>query len=224
MPRPQTEKPVLYSAMEVAHLCGVVNQTAINWIRNKYIKAFQTPGGQFRVYPDDLFTFMNLRGMRIPESLRAQIAPKHASKIPDDHSAVIPKASPLTAELVIAASEGLCAVLSQFLQAQLACLPVYTTTSLFEAGMLFATTQPRCMILDFSGTAAQSNQDWHFIYKTVSKHSSKTSLIVLEEASQLQGHEQPAPGGTTVLEKPIHLDALCALVKKAMQKKTKPTK
>ena len=42
-------KSVVYSALEVANICGVVNQTAINWIRNKHLKAFSTPGGQFRV-------------------------------------------------------------------------------------------------------------------------------------------------------------------------------
>ncbi|MDR2747514.1 MAG: histidine kinase, partial [Treponema sp.] len=32
----------MYSALEVANICGVVNQTAINWIRNGYLKAFVT--------------------------------------------------------------------------------------------------------------------------------------------------------------------------------------
>ena len=43
----------MYSALEVANMCGVVNQTAINWIRNGYLKAFNTPGGQYRVIIDD---------------------------------------------------------------------------------------------------------------------------------------------------------------------------
>lgn len=59
----------IYSALEVANLCGVVNQTAINWIRNGYLKAFNTPGGQYRIYKDDLVEFIRNRGMRIPESL-----------------------------------------------------------------------------------------------------------------------------------------------------------
>lgn len=55
----KAKKVVVYSALEVANICGVVNQTAINWIRNGYLKAFQTPGGQFRVYVDDLVFFMH---------------------------------------------------------------------------------------------------------------------------------------------------------------------
>ena len=51
------EKPQIYSALEVANICGVVNQTAINWIKANYLKAFKTPGGQYRVYPEDLVNF-----------------------------------------------------------------------------------------------------------------------------------------------------------------------
>jgi len=59
----------IYSALEVANMCGVVNQTAINWIRNGHLKAFNTPGGQYRIYKDDLLAFIEKRGMRIPEAL-----------------------------------------------------------------------------------------------------------------------------------------------------------
>ena len=48
-------KTIVYSALEVANICGVVNQTAINWIRNGYLKAFSTPGGQYRIYLDDYY-------------------------------------------------------------------------------------------------------------------------------------------------------------------------
>jgi excisionase family DNA binding protein len=53
----------IYSALEVANICGVVNQTAINWIRNGHLKAFVTPGGQYRVYEEDLSSFLTSRGM-----------------------------------------------------------------------------------------------------------------------------------------------------------------
>jgi CheY-like chemotaxis protein len=53
----------IYSALEVANICGVVNQTAINWIRNGYLKAFITPGGQYRVYEEDLSGFLAGWGM-----------------------------------------------------------------------------------------------------------------------------------------------------------------
>jgi excisionase family DNA binding protein len=59
-----SQKVRIFSALEVANICGVVNQTAINWIRNGHLKAFTTPGGQYRVYADDLSDFLDKRGMR----------------------------------------------------------------------------------------------------------------------------------------------------------------
>ena len=53
----------IFSALEVANICGVVNQTAINWIRNGHLKAFTTPGGQYRIYAKDLAAFLDTRGM-----------------------------------------------------------------------------------------------------------------------------------------------------------------
>ncbi|HVO39244.1 MAG TPA: helix-turn-helix domain-containing protein, partial [Spirochaetia bacterium] len=68
------EKKVrIYSALEVADICGVVNQTAINWIKNGFLKAFMTPGGQYRVYAEDLLEFLTSRGMRIPKELENKV-------------------------------------------------------------------------------------------------------------------------------------------------------
>jgi excisionase family DNA binding protein len=53
----------IFSALEVANICGVVNQTAINWIRNGHLDAFTTPGGQYRIYAKDLAAFLDKRGM-----------------------------------------------------------------------------------------------------------------------------------------------------------------
>lgn len=64
------EKIKVYSALEIAKMCGVVNQTVINWITKGHIESFRTPGGQYRVYPDVLRAFMESNGMRIPEELQ----------------------------------------------------------------------------------------------------------------------------------------------------------
>jgi excisionase family DNA binding protein len=56
-------KVKIFSALEVANICGVVNQTAINWIKNGHLKAFTTPGGQYRIYAKDLAAFLDNRGM-----------------------------------------------------------------------------------------------------------------------------------------------------------------
>jgi excisionase family DNA binding protein len=63
----------IFSALEVANICGVVNQTAINWIRSGHLKAFTTPGGQYRVYAEDLSVFLSKRGMRVPDDVARTI-------------------------------------------------------------------------------------------------------------------------------------------------------
>jgi excisionase family DNA binding protein len=66
----RNEKKIrIFSALEVANICGVVNQTAINWIRSGHLKAFTTPGGQYRVYAEDLSEFLEKRGMRVPDDV-----------------------------------------------------------------------------------------------------------------------------------------------------------
>jgi len=62
-----------FSALEVAKLCGVVNQTSINWIRNEQLKAFTTPGGQYRIYAQDLVIFLKSHNMRVPDELRQEL-------------------------------------------------------------------------------------------------------------------------------------------------------
>lgn len=75
------KKTKLYSALEVANICGVVNQTAINWIRKGTIKAFTTPGGQYRIYPNDLAQFLVENNMRVPEELVEFLqSPENAAK------------------------------------------------------------------------------------------------------------------------------------------------
>lgn len=79
-----------YSALEVANICGVVNQTAINWIKKDYLKAFTTPGGQYRIYGEELAAFMLERGMKIPHELSRLVHPDGKSVLlieDDDHFA-----------------------------------------------------------------------------------------------------------------------------------------
>lgn len=67
-------KERVFSAHEVANICGVVNQTAINWIDKGHLDAFRTPGGQYRVYPDVLGKFLQRQGIRLPKELQEILA------------------------------------------------------------------------------------------------------------------------------------------------------
>jgi len=58
------------STGEVAKLCNVSHSTAFRWINSGKLKAYGTPGGQFKVKPEDLFYFMKSHKMIIPKELR----------------------------------------------------------------------------------------------------------------------------------------------------------
>ncbi len=132
MPRNEN-KPVMFSALEVAKLCGVVNQTAINWIRNKHLKAFNTPGGQFRVYPEDLIEFMTSRNIQVPAELRelcssALNGPKSLLIVDDDR--------------------GLNTVVAKYIEKKFESITVYQAFDGFEAGSIMTEKQPGILLLD----------------------------------------------------------------------------
>jgi two-component system, OmpR family, response regulator len=128
------EKPVIYSALEVANICGVVNQTAINWINNGYLKAFKTPGGQYRVYPDDLVDFMSGRNMHIPMKLLSACTNRTAY-----NSGTI---------LIIDDDKTFNTLIASFVCGKFPSLEVIQAYDGFEAGVQISSKQPRCIILD----------------------------------------------------------------------------
>ncbi len=119
----------VYSALEVAKICGVVNQTAINWIKNGYLKAFKTPGGQFRVYPEDLLDFMKKRSMKIPEGVFDSPEEKDTVLIVDDDRAFN-------------------SVLKQFIESKLPSVTVFQAFDGFEAGYSLERIKPSVLVLD----------------------------------------------------------------------------
>ena len=137
MSKKSDEKSVVYSALEVARICGVVNQTSINWIKNGHLKAFKTPGGQFRVYPDDLVEFMKMRDMRIPEEVVAQC--KNNSK--ETKKIKI---------LFVDDDESFNNVSVSLLQKSLPDAEIFQAFDGFEAGSMAVKKMPDCLILDLS--------------------------------------------------------------------------
>ncbi len=128
-----SSRTVVYSALEVANICGVVNQTAINWIRNGYLKAFSTPGGQYRVYLDDLVDFMNKRKMRIP----SELLDVYDQEVVSQQSV-----------LVVDDDKGLNSVISKYLEKADDRIVVYQAFDGFEAGAQLVDKKPRCVLLD----------------------------------------------------------------------------
>ena len=128
-------KTILYSALEVAKLCGVVNQTAINWIKNNHLKAFNTPGGQFRVYPEDLMEFMRSRNIQVPVEVRVACGEK---------------ISGCDSLIIVDDDRGLNSVVAKFISKKIPALPVYQAFDGFEAGSLMAEKQPSILLLDLN--------------------------------------------------------------------------
>jgi two-component system, OmpR family, response regulator len=127
-----TKKVRIFSALEVANLCGVVNQTAINWIRNGYLKAFTTPGGQYRIYAEDLMRFLDSRGMRVPPELEDRLREDL------DWASV----------LVVDDDAELNDLLKRWFERKLSSFTIHQAYDGFEAGRLIAEKRPGFVILD----------------------------------------------------------------------------
>ncbi|HTX72967.1 MAG TPA: response regulator [Rectinemataceae bacterium] len=126
------KKVRIFSALEVANLCGVVNQTAINWIRNGYLKAFTTPGGQYRIYAEDLMAFLDSRGMRVPPELEERF------KDDVDWSSI----------LVVDDDAELNDLLKRWFERKLGSYTIHQAYDGFEAGRLLAEKRPGFVVLD----------------------------------------------------------------------------
>jgi|UniRef100_A0A7C3EKH8 two-component system OmpR family response regulator len=122
----------IFSALEVANICGVVNQTAINWIRNGYLKAFTTPGGQYRVYAEDLKTFLDERGMRIPDELSELMQDEVEWKT----------------ILIVDDDTDLNGLMKKYLEKKLDGYMIYQAFDGFEAGKALANYRPGFIFLD----------------------------------------------------------------------------
>jgi excisionase family DNA binding protein len=123
----------IYSALEVANLCGVVNQTAINWIKNGHLKAFTTPGGQFRVYAEDLVAFLESRKMRIPAELDIEVNA-------DVDTGLV---------LIVDDDRDLNTILKRLVERKLSHLRVAQAFDGFEAGRIIAERHPALIFLDY---------------------------------------------------------------------------
>jgi two-component system OmpR family response regulator len=194
----------MFSALEVAGICGVVNQTAINWIKSGHLKAFQTPGGQYRVYADDLLSFLAEHGMRIPEGLLASTpgaaVDMHQVLIVDDDRAI----------------NG---VLKRFLQKGLPGHRFLQAYDGFEAGRLLAEHHPGVVILDIGLPGI----DGHVLCRKIKTDPSLGNPIVVAVTGLDESAEAPAirqEGADAFFAKPLDFSALCASIRELESART----
>jgi excisionase family DNA binding protein len=123
----------IFSALEVANLCGVVNQTTINWIKNGYLNAFTTPGGQYRVYSDELLKFLKSQGMRIPKELEK-----------------IQKENSNSTILIVEDDTEINELIKQYFEIKLPEYKILQAFDGFEAGRSVSEYKPIILILDIT--------------------------------------------------------------------------
>ncbi len=189
-----------FSALEVAKLCGVVNQTAINWIRGGHLKAFSTPGGQYRVYAEDLVTFLKERDMRVPEELKDELT------MPVDTGLA----------LIVDDDKDLNTILKRLLERRIEDLRVAQAYDGFEAGRIIAERHPAIVILDLNLPGV----DGFSLCRKIRSDESFGQPAVIAITGIGEEEAQPRmmeAGADAFFSKPLNFDALLAKMKELME-------
>ena len=160
----------IYSALEVAKLCGVVNQTSINWIKAGHLKAFKTPGGQYRVYPEDLADFMASRKMQIPQEVLDALSTQDGSQ-----SEKI---------LIVDDDKGINTVLAKYLEKTFEGVEIFQAFDGFEAGALCSQAKPG-FACEQRAPASKPSKAWNISRpsKFFSKYFARTELSPLSSST-----------------------------------------
>jgi excisionase family DNA binding protein len=190
-----SKKVRIFSALEVANLCGVVNQTAINWIHNGYLKAFMTPGGQYRIYAEDLMTFLNKRGMRVPPELEDQLN--------DDVD--------WNAVLIVDDDTELNDLLKRWFERKLSRFSIHQAFDGFEAGRLIAEMRPGFVVLDIDLPGVNG----HALCRKIKEDPvfGKPFIIAMTGLDRPEeGQKMLAEGADAFFAKPLDFEAVTASV------------
>lgn len=188
-------KERVYSAHEVANICGVVNQTAINWIDKGHLEAYQTPGGQYRVYADVLAKFLQKQNMRVPEELRQVLAEQ----------------AKIERVLIVDDDQEFNDMVKQYLDKRYPEFTVNQAYDGFDAGRAIADHKPDVVILDINLPGV----DGHKLTRQIKADDSLSRPIVIAITGMDQtGVEEKAreAGADGFLRKPLDLDTLPELV------------
>jgi len=191
-----------FSALEVAKLCGVVNQTAINWIRSGHLKAFTTPGGQYRVYAEDLVAFLKSRDMRIPDELRDDLT------MPVDTGLA----------LIVDDDKDLNTILKRLLERKIEDLRVAQAFDGFEAGRILAERHPAIVLLDINLPGV----DGISLCKKIRSDESLGQPAVIAMTGVAQEEAEPQmmqAGADAFFAKPLNFEALIAKTKDLLEQR-----
>jgi two-component system OmpR family response regulator len=185
----------IFSALEVADICGVVNQTAINWIKNGFLKAFMTPGGQYRVYADDLLKFLTSRGMRIPPEL-------------EERGGSQPEWERI---LIVDDDENINTLLKRFLAKKLPEFTILQAFDGYEAGRMVAEWRPGVILLDIN----LPGLDGHKLCRKIKADPSLGNPVVIAITGLTDGEVEQTilkEGADAFFQKPLDFDTVRAKI------------
>lgn len=195
----KTKRIQIFSALEVANLCGVVNQTAINWIRNGHLKAFNTPGGQYRIYKDDLLAFIKTRGMRVPEILQQGEPSANWNSL-----------------IVIDDDEALNNAIHSYFAKHLPDVTVYQSFDGFDAGAQLVEKKPGFVILDLALPGVVGQEICKRI-KTDPAFGRPFIIVITALSDEALEAEMLAMGADCFFRKPLTLSDILSSVTKAIE-------
>ncbi len=181
------------STAEAAKLVEVSVQSVANWINQGLLKAGKTPGGHRRIQVEHLVQFLREQNMRIPEELPQT---EHSILIVDDEPAV---AQYLAQEMAM-----------RFPKAS-----VLVANDGYAAGELVVSHRPRIVILDLMMPGMDGFAVCQRI-KADSRNSETCVIAVTAHANAEVAKRILSAGAIECLSKPVDIDRLEELVRKAM--------
>jgi excisionase family DNA binding protein len=189
------KKVKIFSALEVADICGVVNQTAINWIKNGFLKAFTTPGGQYRIYAEDLKEFLSTRGMRVPAEL-------------EEKGGDEPEWEKI---LIVDDDENINNLIKRFLSKKMPELSALQAFDGYEAGRVIAEWRPGVILLDIN----LPGQDGHKLCRKIKADPALGNPVIIAITGLMDGDLERAilnEGADAFYAKPLDFDVLRAKI------------
>lgn len=182
--------PKPLSTTKVARHCHVSHAAVCNWVKAGKLKAYRTPGGQYRIEPSVLVAFMKDHGMPISEEL----CPKRAKRVVvvDDEPQVVD-------------------VAARALGPEGAGYEVETAGDGYAAGRLVHSFLPDVVLLDIR----MPDIDGFAVCENI-KNDPATAhtkvLIITAHATEENIERLKALGAEGFLEKPFELSTLVSMV------------
>jgi excisionase family DNA binding protein len=180
------------STGEVARLCGATTASVNNWIKGNKIKAYNTPGGQYRILVKDLINFIRENNMPVPEELKDFI--KRSLLIIDSNNANIKVITKAASSIKIG-------------------LEVFSESNFYEGLLKAGNIKPDIMFLN---TELINNKEVEKVYSTISssKLLEKTNIYLIDNIYSIQDKIYIESGN--ILQYPLPMNKIKEIFNKVL--------